>query len=422
MAEPFEYKPGLERVQGLCDILGSPEKSLKVIHVAGTNGKGSTACMIASILYKSGIRVGMYYSPALIDIRDHYMINGVLISEDDYRLYMDRVGHADDELFEASGLRASSFEKETALAFLYFAEKNCDVAVMECGMGGIDDATNIATDKLCCVITSISLDHMQYLGNTLPKIAQKKAGIITSGCPVVAFDSSPDTTDVIRKRCEETGSILHPVSLKDIKYYDRYPEGISVSYKEYADVDVALSGSFQAENAALALNAVSVLRDEQDYSCITDSAIRAGLLEVYWPFRFELICKDPLIYVDGAHNPDAARKLRETIINRLKDFAIILVMGVFYDKDHEEILKIMSDVSDTIITLTPPNKDRAYPAAKLAEDAKKYYKNVIVSDGMEDAYGAVIRACESSDMTAAVAFGSLSYLNLFKQCKESITY
>ncbi len=423
LTEPFEYKPGLLRVKGLCDILGGPQKSLKVIHVAGTNGKGSTACMIASILEKSGICVGMYYSPALIDKRDHYRINGELIPEEDYRRYMNEVDLADDKLFETCGQRASSFEKETALAFLYFAKRKVDVAVMECGMGGVDDATNIAENKLCCVITSISYDHMQYLGNTLAEIAEKKAGIITKGCPVVAFDPTTEVADVIRRRCEDTGSSLYLIRPSDITYHDRYPEGICVSYGDYRDVDVALSGCYQAENAALALQAVSVIGDERSFDGITDGTIREGMRTLYWPFRFELIRRSPLVYVDGAHNPDAAKKLRVTIQNRLKDNKIILVMGVFADKDHKEILKTMSDAADTIITLTPPSPDRAYPSEELAVEAKEYFKTVTVSGSIEEAYDLAVSKClAAGDDAAVVAFGSLSYLNLFKQCAESTIF
>ena len=303
-------RPGLERIRRLCALLGDPQDDLSFIHIAGTNGKGSTGAFISSVLTASKVTTGMYYSPALCDISDHYMINGERISEEDYAYHVSKVAAANEKLIDETGESATQFEFETAVAFTLFRAERCDAVILECGMGGRDDATNIVKNKLCCVFASISFDHMQYLGNTLDKIADVKSGIITGSCPVIAFDSSKEATEVIRKKCEKTGSDLYTVESGDIASEAIRPFGRTVDYDGFSDIEIGLSGSFQAENAALALRTVSVIRDKGliEKADLTDDVIRMGMRSAKWPFRFERISEDPLIIVDGAHNEDAAKK------------------------------------------------------------------------------------------------------------------
>ena len=435
LADKFDYKracryiedaavlgsrPGLERIGKLCDLLGNPEDSLRFIHIAGTNGKGSTAAMIASALKCAGVRVGMYYSPALCGITDHYRINGELISEDVYALCVSEVAKANDELIKETGESATQFELETAGAFVYFSKNHCESVILECGMGGRDDATNIVKNKICCVFASISYDHMQYLGNTLTDIADVKSGIITSDCPVIALTSSEEVVDVIKRRCDETESRLYPVDPADVSYTDD-EDGIYIDYDEYSKVRVGLAGIYQAENAAVAIRTLTVIdREHLIEGCTVDeNAIRKGLAEVKWPFRFERINDDPQVYVDGAHNEDAAIKLAKTIDDRLAGRTIILVLGMFRDKEYEKVIGTLAKCAHMIFTLTVPDAKRALFAEDVADCARKYCRLVTVCDSIKDAYESAVSAAKAAGPdSAVVAAGSLSYLNEFKQCGE----
>lgn len=413
-------RPGLERIRALCAILGDPQDMLSFIHVAGTNGKGSTSCFIGSILAEGGLKVGMYNSPSLCGIRDHYRINGRLISEKDYAACVYTVAAANEEMIKDTGDGATQFELETAVAFVYFQKSGCDLAVFECGMGGRDDATNIIRKKICCVITSVSYDHMQYLGNTLSEIATVKAGIITDDCPVIAIDSGKEVRDAIEKRCNITGSPLHIVKKEVIHRRDMFPQGQSVTYEEFHDHIIGLNGAFQAENAALALRTVSVIRpNDLPEGCRIDAkAIRAGLKKARWPYRFEPISTDPLIIVDGAHNADAAQKLRTSMDECLAGYEVILVMGVFADKEYEKVIKNLAGGVVMIIATQTPDNERALPAAELAECARRYCDDVRECESVDDAAAFALQAAKdrkaSGMRPAVVACGSLSYLDLFK--------
>ena len=419
-------RPGLERIRGLCDILGNPEAGLRFIHIAGTNGKGSTAAMIASALRETGLRVGMYYSPALCGIRDHYMINGQLISEDDYAVCVSTVAEANRKLIEETGDGATQFELECAVAFVYFSREHCDTVVLECGMGGRDDATNIVRDKVCAVIASVSYDHMQYLGSTLTEIASVKAGIITGSFPVIMTASSDEAVKAVKARCEETGSRLYTVDPADIRCSDITPFGMSVSYGGFEDVHVGLGGTFQAENCALALTALSVMEKHGLIEGLPgrddfDKAVRRGIENVRWPFRFERINEDPLVFVDGAHNEDAAKKLRDTIRHCLPGYHIILVMGMFADKEYDKVAALLAGEADKVFTVSPPDNPRSLSAEELAGTVSKYCSNCMACDAVGTAAQAAlqeaVRMAEKSDdggKTAVIACGSLSYLSLFK--------
>lgn len=398
-------RPGLERIDALCDALGHPEEKLSFIHIAGTNGKGSTACMIATALSAAHLKVGMYYSPALTGIRDHFMIDNVLIPEEDYAACVSLVAAANETLEEP----ATQFELETAIAFTYFCQNHCDVVVLECGMGGRDDATNIVRNKICCVITSVSYDHMQYLGSSLSEIASVKAGIITSDCPVIAFDSGDEVISALKARCNITNSSLYTVSAP------------------YPDIRTNLLGTFQTENAAVAYRTLCVVRDEDLIpGCdLSEDIIKAAFVNVKWPFRFEKICDRPAVYVDGAHNERAAYKLKETIDLCLCGTNIILVIGVFADKEYDKELSILAPCAKKILTVQTPDNPRALPAAELAKCAGKYCEDVTECIGIDDAAERSLNAAEAIERdggpAAVVACGSLSYLYGFKTLVQNLT-
>ncbi len=432
LADRFDYKeacgyiqragvlgsrPGLSRIRSLCKKLGDPQDKLRFIHIAGTNGKGSTGAMTASMLHEGGLTVGMYYSPALCGIRDHYMINGTLISEDDYAHVIDTVAKANDALISETGESATQFELETAAAFTYFCANHCDVIVLECGMGGKDDATNIVRNKICCVFTSISYDHMQYLGNTLTDIATAKAGIITPGCTVVSFDDPPEVLDVIRKKCRSLNSRLYTVDRVHVTSDDAMRLTQKVTYEEFGDVTVPLCGTFQAENAALAMRTVSVINNARLIEGFSpdEDTIRKGIAAVRWPFRFECISFSPLVFVDGAHNADAAVKLWETIERCLAGYKIVLVMGMYADKEYEKVSSILAGLAEAVFTVQTPDDIRALPAEELAKCAGKYCDDVASCDSLEQAYDLAAKKCDGyGEGAAVIACGSLSYLGRFK--------
>ncbi len=416
-------RPGLDRISALCSLLGDPQDELRFIHIAGTNGKGSTACFIASVLSEAGVRTGMYTSPAVCGIRDHYRINGELISETDYADCVSAVAAANEELIAKDGDGATQFELETAVAFTYFRDKRCDVVVLECGMGGRADATNIVKNKLCCVITSVSYDHMQYLGDTPGAIAAEKSGIISCDCPVIALDTGGEVIDVIKNRCEQTGSRLFVVDPSSVMYRMVRDDasipssGMMVDIEDFSDIKIALSGTFQAVNAALALKALSVLKDTgglEGFS-ISEDDIRAGFAKARWPYRFECISTKPLVYVDGAHNADAAQKLRDTIRQYFDGYNTVLILGVFADKQYEKVVATLAGTASRILTVETPDNPRALPAKELAKCARKYHDDVRACGSIEEAYRAAKAAAEdeAGRKTVVVACGSLSYLDKF---------
>ncbi len=399
-------RPGLGRIKRLCEILGNPEADLRFIHVAGTNGKGSTCAMIASALTAAHVRVGMYYSPAITCIEDHYMICGKLITHEDYAKAVSAVASANEQMIRQSGESATQFELETAVAFYHFRENHCDVVLLECGMGGRDDATNIVPDKICCVITSVSRDHMEYLGDTPGKIASVKAGIITSDAPVVVAKNDAEVIDAIKERCDITGSPMY----------------IAGSSDDTAAVDkmkTALRGTFQKENAAAAYRVLKVIDEKKLLPDVRvdDAVIAEGFADTRWPFRFEQINDDPVIILDGAHNPDAAVKLRETIESELDGYKIVFVMGVFADKEYEKEVATLADKAYMIITVQTPGNKRALPAEKLAECAGRYCERTETFETIKEAYERAVSAANDIDGDAAIiACGSLSYLKEFRDC------
>lgn len=413
---------GLDRIRLLCELLGNPECDFEVIHIAGTNGKGSTSAFISSVLNEAGYLTGMYYSPALSGIYDHYMVGGELISEEDYAKCVSIIYEANEGLHNAIGEYATQFELETALAFVYFRMKGCKYAVIETGLGGRDDATNVISNELLCVFVSISYDHMAILGNTLYEIARVKAGIITSHCKVVAFDSGEEVLEAIREECNIYANDLQVVEKDDIHFAYNIEGNMILNYSCFENVELSLHGVFQADNAATALEAIKSLKEIG--IDISDDAIISGMKKAYWPFRFEKIHSNPDIYVDGAHNKDAADKLNTTIVSELDGRKLVFVIGMFKDKDYEYLISKNAGLADRVYALTVRDKNRALSADIIAKIASKYCDNAMACDSIEmsalEATKAVGDYKKSGQECALVAFGSLSYLNEFKECIRNI--
>lgn len=414
----YGSKLGLEAVTGLLNRLDNPQDRLRVIHVAGTNGKGSTAAFISSILASEGYLVGRYISPAVFSYRERIQVNrgtGEAITSD----YITEEGVAKAieqvkpvcESMAAEGIaHPTSFEIETAMAFLYLERMQVDFAVIEVGLGGRLDATNAVKKPEVSVITSISMDHMQYLGSTLAQIAFQKAGIIKKGVPVVTCNHNPEILDVIREEAEklDAGLFVTSQDITDIRFTI---EGTGFNYgKQHYKIE--LLGEYQVMNAVLAVETAEVLRGR---GCsISSSSIKNGLLRAKWSGRFEIISRKPYFIIDGAHNEDAAVLLRNSLQQYFPGRSFIFIMGVLADKEYKKILNLLAPLASVLITVTPDNS-RALVSSRLASEAGRYTEAEIIDAA--DIPGALKTAYERASIEdVIVAFGSLSYLGELVQC------
>lgn len=383
---------GLERIRELCGFLGNPQNKTKLIHIAGTNGKGSVGTFIASVLASSGYKVGRYTSPDVLNYRDKFSINGQWISEEEFASLTDVISRFVDKMTE----RPTPFEIETVLAYYYFEQNDCDFAVVECGMGGKEDATNVADKKVLSVLTSVALDHTQFLGNTLEEITQQKIGIV-KGSPLVSAAQFPQVMDVLEKNISDL-TVMEPNKIVNTKLSF---ENTVFDYKDYKNIEIKMLGKFQCENGALALEAVEKLKS-MGYE-ITN--IYEGMKKALWPCRFDLVSTEPVIIIDGAHNPHGALALKENISYYLTENTVAFIMGVLADKDYEGLAEITAGRATSIYTVTPNNR-RGLSAEELAQCVAKYNRSVKAMPSLERAIdNALADGCE-----AVVIFGSLSFL------------
>lgn len=396
---------GLENMHNLLAELGNPEKKLKFIHIAGTNGKGSTLAYISTILKCSGYKVGRYISPTIFKYRERIQVDGAYIEKELFAQLMTIVKNVIDQMILDGKNHPTAFEIETALAFLYFLEKQCDIIVLETGLGGTLDATNVIDTTICSVITTISMDHMQFLGNTLSEIATQKAGIIKPGCLVVSAVQNEEAKNVIIDTARENNCNLYfmdPCELSQIEYSYQVQSFI---YKNER-YTISLAGNFQIENAALALKVIECLN--QHGWNISQQSIHNGLEKTKWIGRFTQIHSKPIFIVDGAHNEDAAKQLRQSIQLYFKERRIIFIMGVFADKDYKKIIELTVPLSSEVITVETPNNPRALPAETLAAEVALYNVTAIPSKNLKEAVEMSFSLAGEDDVI--IAFGSLSYL------------
>lgn len=432
--------PGLTNMRNLMEELGNIQEKLAVIHVAGTNGKGSVCAMLEQILRMSGCRVGRYSSPAVFCEEERYQINGVYINKEAYRALLPEIAEACGRLTGRGLPHPTLFEIETALAFLWFYREDCQVVILETGMGGALDATNIIKKPLLSVITSISMDHMAFLGSTLSEIAAQKAGIIKEGCPVVTARQEPEVYEVLRAVCREKhadlvladggmpNGAIEPErtdgeaalmaegtgGIQNLRYEDGY---LVFDWEEFPNLKLSLMGAYQPENAVCAIQAIHRLNGSG--FAIGDDTIRAALRNTVWPGRFEVIGRSPLVVIDGAHNEDAAKKLLETLKLGFTNCKIIYIIGVFKDKEHEKMLSVMLPMAEKVYTVTPPGP-RGLPGEILCAEAGKYHGNVQCAASVREALEAAVQ--DAGQMTEEgqlhkpmiLAFGSLSYLGELK--------
>lgn len=404
--ERFGIKPGLERITKMLTYLGNPQDKMQFVHIAGTNGKGSVSTMIASILTNEGYKTGLFTSPYVLNFRERFMINGTMITEEEFAEIMTKVSTVNDILVK-SGCCLTQFEVITAVALLWFEQKNCRVVVLECGMGGRLDSTNIIKAPLCSVITKISMDHTDILGDTVEKIAREKAGIIKKNCPtVLAPNQCDETMGVIAKKCAEMESPLTICTTDAVKVQSMTP---TVNHVYYGDMRlmIPLAGPHQIENAVTAVNAARVI--SQNGLSIKESNIAAGIATARIPARFEVLSGRPLVILDGAHNPDGIDALCRSIDTLLDGRSVVGIIGMLGDKEYERSLSEIIPRFSTVFTVTP-DSPRALGAQSLAECAKKFAGEGVTVKAFDNVKKAAEKAIEMMDETSAVVVCGSLYL------------
>ena len=432
---------GLDTIRGLLRELGDPQESLRFIHIAGTNGKGSVLAYTSTILSEAGYRIGRYVSPTVISYLERIQVDGTWISEEMFAQMTSQVRDAIARLEEAHEPLPTVFEAETAIAFLYFKEVKCDLVVLEAGLGGALDATNIIQNTVCAVFSSISRDHIGVIGNTLEEIAENKAGIIKSGCTVVSADQLPSVTEILKKRAAQSGGPFIEAEPEKAKIHRADYRGMELSYKEYSHLTTSLSGRYQADNLCTALEVVRFLN--RNRYPVSEQAVKNGTAHTLWQGRFTCIGESPVFILDGAHNEAAAQRLRETVEDYFTGKKLIFIMGVFKDKEYDRIAEIMCPLAASVYTVALPDRKRGLPPGELAESVRGYCSHVTaVTDGDDDMAAAAADQNSSASATAtgigdsiskAVAmalteaekedvilvFGSLSYLKQAEAAYEN---
>lgn len=397
---------GLESMRELLHRLGDPQNELKFIHISGTNGKGSVLAYLSTILSGAGYRTGRYISPTLFSYRERIQVDGEYIEKESLACHVTAIAAAAEDMQKAGLPSPTVFEIETALAFLYFKEKRCDIVTLEVGCGGLLDATNVITTTLMEVIASISMDHTDLLGDTLAKIAAQKAGIIKPDTVVVSAQQKSEAAQVIEDTCKEQHCTLQMVDESKISNVHYGAEGQTFSYKTWENVAISLAGSYQIKNAALALEGVEALR-KLGYA-LSDQQVREGLLHTAWRGRFTTLRRDPTVIIDGAHNPAAALELKESLERYFPGKTLYFVMGMFKDKDYAQVIDLTAPLARHIITVETPGNPRAMPARELAEAVGKVNPSVEWADSV--AHGVEKALAMAGKEDAVIVFGSLSFL------------
>ncbi len=398
--------PGLGSIRELCRRLDNPQDRLRFVHIAGTNGKGSVLAYVSTAALRAGYRVGRYISPAVQEYRERFQINGRMITQKELCGLVEELRRVCGAMVAEGMPHPTPFEVETALGFLYFSQKECDLVVLETGMGGRLDATNVIRNTLVAVLTSVSMDHMQYLGNTLGAIAGEKAGILKPGCRAVSAVQEPEAMEVIRAQAQRQRI---PLTVADGEKAKRVRYGLErqrFDYDGMKALEISLAGKYQIGNAVLAVEVCRALGE-----CgldIPEKALRQGLLDTRWPGRFTVLGRKPLFVADGAHNEDAAKKLAQSIEFYFTNKRIIYIMGILKDKEYEKIIEITARYADQILTVAPPGNPRAMGSCELAREVAKAHPRVTAVDSLEEAVEISHLLAGREDVI--LAFGSLSYL------------
>lgn len=397
---------GLDNMRELLKRLENPQDSLKFVHISGTNGKGSVLAYVSTVFKEAGYRTGRYISPTLFSYREKIQVNERFIGREDLARLTAKVKKAAEEMKNSGKGSPTIFEIETALAFLYFVEQKCDIVILETGLGGALDATNVITTSVMEVITSISMDHMEFLGDTLGKIALQKAGIIKPHTAVVSAMQETEATEVILDVCRKKECICNMVDPKQIEHISYGCDGQSFSYKNWNNIKISLMGSYQIKNAALALEAIEALR-ELGYQ-LNDNAVYQGMKKAVWKGRFTIISKEPFIIMDGAHNQAAAEELVRSLKLYYPGKKFYYIFGMFRDKDYHQVIRLTAPLAEYIITVETPENPRALSAEELKKAVAEVNPSVEAAGSLRMAVNQVMEQIDKD--AVIVIFGSLSFL------------
>lgn len=404
-SEQYGSVLGLTNMRNLMERLGNPQDTLKIIHVAGTNGKGSVIAYLYTVLSGAGYHVGRYISPTIYSYRERMEAAGEPVSREKFAEYLTKAASAIQEMTQEGLPHPTPFEIETAVAFLFFEAEGCDLVLLEVGMGGDLDATNIIQRPLLSILVSISMDHMSFLGNTLGEIAEKKAGIIKKGSFVLTASQKPEARRVIQEASERLQVPYVQSNPDEAQIVEESVEGQTFRYRG-EEYHISLGGVYQKENAVLALDALDIL-EKQGYPTSVQQRLR-GMAQTRWKGRFTVLCKKPLFVVDGAHNPGAAEQMAASIEHYFKEKTIYYIIGMFQDKDYRSVLQKTCPYAKKIFTIETPDNIRALPAEKLAEAAREFHEDVTPKESIESAVEEALAQAEPEDVI--LAFGSLSFI------------
>lgn len=401
---------GLDTMRELCERLGNPQDQLRFVHIAGTNGKGSVLAYLSTILKEAGYRVGRYLSPTITDYRERFQVDGKMITQSGLCKYLSEVKDAAEAMAAEGKPHPTPFEVETAVAFLFFLDRKCDIVVLETGLGGSLDATNVVRTTVAAVFTQISRDHMGILGSSLHEIALAKAGIMKEKCYVVTAKQDPEAAKILRQAALLKKCRLYTADAERAKQVFYGVTKQRFSYGGYRNLEISLLGRFQIENAVLAVETIQILTKAG--FPVAEEALRRGLIQTSWPGRFSVLSKKPLFIADGAHNEDASRRLAESIQFYFADKKLIFLLGVLKDKEYEKIIDNTCYMAEHIITLTPPIRERALPAYELAQAVRERCADsrVTAADSVQEAVEIAHLLAGQEKDAVIVAFGSLSYL------------
>ena len=402
-------KPGLERITALCEALGNPQNKLRFIHVAGTNGKGSTSSMLASVLESAGYRTGLYTSPYIRTFCERIRVNGENIPKEELACLTERIRPIADAMED----KPTEFELITALAFAYFEASACDVVVLEVGLGGRLDSTNVIENTVLSIITGIDFDHTALLGNTIEEIATEKAGIIKANRPVLFGGSRGAAYDTVQKVAREKNAPFYTVDRSSYLQKEATLDGTTFDYLHYSNMHLPLLGAYQPYNATLVLTAIELLK-EQGFA-IDDEAVRRGLERVRWPARFELLSRDPIIIYDGGHNPEGVRAAVASVKNYFGSQRVNLLSGVMADKDRGEMIETMKPIIARAFTVTP-NNPRSLAAHEYAAQLASY--GISATSYASVAEG--VRAAIESSKQEGIPLVCLGSLYLYEEVEAAV--
>ncbi|MDY3905568.1 MAG: folylpolyglutamate synthase/dihydrofolate synthase family protein [Lawsonibacter sp.] len=383
--------PGLTRITELLRRLGDPHKSLKFVHITGTNGKGSTAAMVASVLAQAGLKTGLYTSPHLWRFHERFQVNGQPIPDQDLGRIGERVIKAGREMEDT----ATEFDLMTALGMLYFQEAGCDLVVLEVGLGGRLDATNVIPSPEVAVITNIGLEHTQELGNTRALIAAEKSGIIKPGCSAVLYHQSREVEEVVERACREAGVTLTVTAPDTLEILSSGREGQVFRYRGEGPFCIGLLGDYQTFNATVAIDIVKALRARG--WTIPDEALKRGLDRAVWPARMELVRRDPDVILDGGHNPQCMEALSQSLRQLYPDRKIWFLTGVLADKDYGAMFEQIIPLAKGFVTITP-DSPRAMTAQDLAAYMEEKGQRAVPCDSTRQGVETVLELASPEDV------------------------